>query len=67
MSNIMDFESIRSGASTQTSLSLSPEEQQLLLSPTNEHARTAGLANNKYITDPSPKLQTQSEHAVQQR
>ena len=45
MSNIIDFESIRSGASTQTSLSLSPEEQQLLLPPTNEHARTAGLAN----------------------
>ena len=44
-SNIIDFESIRSGASTQTSLSLSPEEQQLLLPPTNEHARTAGLAN----------------------
>ena len=54
MSNIIDFESIRSGASTQTSLSLSPEEQQLLLPPTNEHARTAGLANINISWTPHP-------------
>ena len=56
VSNIIDIEALRSGSSSMTSFSLSSEEQQLLLPPTNEHARTAGLANVNITWSPTVSI-----------
>lgn len=60
VSNIIDIEALRSGSSSMTSFSLSSEEQQLLLPPTNEHARTAGLANVNITWSPNSKYRLRS-------
>lgn len=52
ISNIMDAELLLSEAPI--SLSFSPEERQLLLPPTNEDARRAGLANINLLWSPHP-------------